>query len=98
MALDEPGIKTTVEAYKGGAVCVRCGHQGEPLEPYFDLMLAAELIPMTYGSLKGYLCKNRQDFPARYRLQRGNRKVRLLSASEIKRIRSRILRGPGKPV
>jgi hypothetical protein len=88
-----------LDRYRGGNICVRCGHQGEPLEPYFDLTLAAELIPMRASSLRVHLCRNRAHYPARYRLDgmRPRRRIRVLSAQEIKRIRAEVLRGPGKP-
>jgi hypothetical protein len=84
------------ESYRGGSICVRCGHQGEPLEPLFDMKLAAELVPMRYASLMVHLSRNRDKYPARYRADAGShRKIRLLSASEIKRIRAQVLRGRG---
>ena len=84
------------ERYRGGFICQRCGHQGEPLEPLFDLVLAAELIPMRPASLRVHLCRRRDQYPARYRFDGMPRfRIRVLSASEIKRIRSQVLRGPG---
>ena len=86
----------TLEPHSGGLICCRCGAQGEFLEPLFDLKLAAELVPMRYESLRAYLSKNRAAFPARYRFGSSHRRIRLLSATEIQRIRGQALRGPGK--
>jgi hypothetical protein len=43
-------------------------HQGEALEPLFDLVLAAQLVPMRPASLKVHLSRHRDKYPARYRL------------------------------
>jgi hypothetical protein len=86
----------TLEPYHGGLICRRCGAQGAFLEPLFDLKLAAELVPMRYESLRAYLSKNRAAFPARYRFGTSHRRIRLLSATEIQRIRGQVLHGPGK--
>jgi hypothetical protein len=53
-------------------------------------------VPMRYESLRAYLSKNRAAFPARYRFGTSHRRIRLLSATEIQRIRGQALRGPGK--
>jgi hypothetical protein len=68
------------------------------VEPLYDLRLAAALVPMTYDQLKSWLHRHREQFPARYRIQRypgAHRcsRVRLLYASEIRAIRKQVLRG-----
>lgn len=92
----DSGERETLEPYSGGLICRRCGAQGEFLEPLFDLKLAAELVPMRYESLRAHLSKNREVYLARYRYGTSHRKIRLLSATEIQRIRGQVLHGPGK--
>jgi hypothetical protein len=79
-----------------GAICGRCGAEDEAIEPLFDLDLASTLIPMRYNSLKTYLSKHKKQFPARYMLTYGHRRVRMLTATEVKAIRAAVLRGPGR--
>ena len=63
-----------------------------PVEPLFNLDVAAVLIPMTYDALRSFLSRHKNEFPARYRRQgSGHRRVRLLLASEIRTIRERTL-------
>lgn len=64
-----------------------------PVEPLYDLQLAAALIPTTYTGLKAYLQRYRKYLPSRYRLDYKHRRHRLLYASEIAFIRSKLLRG-----
>lgn len=86
----------TAETYRGGNICTRCGHQGEPLEPLFDIALAAQLVPMHPDALRMHLSRNKAAYPPRYRLDgSAHRRKRLLSASEIQQIRRKVLRGPG---
>ena len=55
-------------------------------------------IPMRYASLKVFLSRHRDRFRARYRLiGRPHRRNRLLTAREIKTIRSIVLRGDKVP-
>jgi hypothetical protein len=64
------------------------------LDPLFDLRAAAFLVPMRRGSLQTFLARHKDEFPARYRLDgSGHRRVRVIYASEIRRIRERVLRG-----
>lgn len=78
--------------------CPECGaDRSNIVDPLFDLKLAAMLIPMRYTSLKKFLCRHKAAFPPRYRLAGDRRRRRLLSASEIKTIRSKVIRGPGRP-
>ena len=79
-----------------GDVCGSCGAEGEKIQPLFDLDMASSLIPMRYSSLKTYLSKHSGQFPARYMLTYGHRRIRMLTASEIKEIRFSLLRGPGR--
>ena len=84
--------------YKAAAsVCANCGKEdGDKPEALFDLDMSSTLIPMRYNSLKTYLSKNKDRFPARYMLTYGHRRIRMLTASEIKTIRGCLLRGPGR--
>ena len=66
-----------------------------PVEPLYDLYVAYRLIPMQYDSLRKLLSRNKSRFPARYRRTTGGRRIRLLSATEIKQIRSMVII-PGK--
>lgn len=78
--------------------CPRCGCEGPPLEPLFPLRAAAMAIPMRYASLKAFLSRHREKFPALYRLVgRAHRRNRLLTAREIKTIRAMVLRGHKLP-
>jgi len=66
-----------------------------PVEPLYDLHVAYRLIPMQYDSLRKLLSRHKSRFPARYRRTTGGRRIRLLSATEIKLIRSMVII-PGK--
>src|SRR5215472_769241 len=78
--------------------CPRCGFTGEPLEPLFPLRAAAMAIPMRYTSLKVFLSRHRNKFPAQYRLVgRPHRRNRLLTVREIKKIRLMVHRGGKVP-
>jgi hypothetical protein len=78
--------------------CPKCGaDRSNIVDPLFDLKVAAMLIPMRYPSLKKFLCRHKAQFPPRYRLAGDRRRRRLLSASEIKIIRSKVIRGPDRP-
>lgn len=59
-----------------------------PVEPLFDLMVAAMLIPMRVGALRTFLWRHKAQFPPRYR-RSGHGRIRMLSASEIRAIRER---------
>jgi hypothetical protein len=82
------------------SACEHCGHDvthlgltALPVEPLYDLRIAAYLIPMRYEAIRKWLYRNRERFPARYRLHgRSHRRIRLLSASEIRLIRAMCLR------
>lgn len=64
------------------------------IEPLYDLKMAAYLIPMRLDTLKKCLGRHRSSFPPLYRLQgRMHRRIRVLSASEIKLVRALSLRG-----
>jgi len=79
----------------GMAYCPHCLHPMEyvlPVEPLFDMQLAATLIPMSQTAMRSYLVKHKHEFPRRYRKDIHKRLHRLLSASEIRLIRSRVLR------
>ena len=73
-----------------------------PFEILYDMQVAYRLIPYSYNSLRKFLSRNKAKFPPLYRRTKGGRRVRLISASEICRIRDMVLYGPGalpsKPV
>lgn len=79
-----------------GVICTNCGVEGHPIQPLFDLDLSSALIPMRYTTLRTFLSKHKAEFPARYVLTKSHRKIRLLTADEVKQIRRAVLRGPGK--
>jgi hypothetical protein len=79
----------------GIAVCPTCLNRIPyvlPVEPLYDLRLAAQLIPMSHDALRQYLISHKEEFSRRYRRDRQRRLHRMLSGSEIRLIRSRILR------
>ena len=78
-----------------GDICGKCGAEGDTIQPLFDLDMASSLIPMRYGSLKTYLSKHKERFPPRYMLTYGHRRIRMLTATEVRMIRAAVLRGPG---
>lgn len=83
------------------STCESCGHEVNhldptelPVEPLYDMRIAAYLIPMRYEALRKWLYRNKEHFQARYRLHgHSHRRIRLLSASEIRLIRKLCLRG-----
>ncbi|MCH8039179.1 MAG: hypothetical protein IH977_02395 [Nitrospinae bacterium] len=62
-----------------------------PVEPLYDLQCAFRLIPMQYDSLRKFLSRHKSHFPARYRRTSGHRRIRLLSATEIRTIRGMVV-------
>jgi hypothetical protein len=64
------------------------------LEPLYTLKVAAELIPFVHvGALADWLYRHRHEFPA-HEMPIGRRFLRVLSLSEVSRIRSmRIAQG-----
>ena len=62
-----------------------------PVEPLYDLQVAAMLIPMQAPSLRKLLSRHKARFPARYRRSTGSRRIRLLSATEIRTIRPMVV-------
>lgn len=87
-------------ASHGHAICPHCLNALPyvlPVEPLYDLPLAAQLIPMSANGLRKYLSRHRDEFGKRYRKDRQQRLHRMLTASEIKRIRQAlfIFKTPG---
>ena len=80
--------------YCTGVVCDQADHYPLPVEPLYSLAVAAVLVPMAYSSLRKWLSRHREDFPARYRRIPGNRRQRLLTGNEIRRIRQTVIRSP----
>lgn len=73
-------------------VCPHCLGDIElalPVEPLYDLPIAAEIIPMPYTALQGYLEAHK--LPKRYRRGPTRRLYRLLTAREIRKIRRDVL-------
>lgn len=65
-----------------------------PVEPVYDLPVSCALIPMEYNNLKSFLSRHKGEFPPRYKLVgAGHRRMRMLYAREIIRIRQQVLRG-----
>jgi hypothetical protein len=72
-----------------------CDAMLQAVEPLFDVRLAAMLVPMRHSALRTLLSRHKAEFPARYRLDgSGHRRVRVLYASEVRRIRAMVIRGP----
>ncbi len=66
-----------------------------PVEPLYDLQVVATLLPMHPASLRKLLSRHKAAFPARYRLSDScHRRIRLLSATEIRRLRAMVVREP----
>jgi DNA-binding transcriptional ArsR family regulator len=88
-------------------ICPHCGGciHDPKLEPFYSLAEAVRLIPLSYSSLTSHLSYYKTEFPAVYfdsvlveaKNKRTHRRTRLLTATEIKRIRNYFLSGPGKP-
>lgn len=68
-------------------------HPHHILEPVFELDVVATLVPLEFDRLKEHLKRNK-DYTRLYRKGRDRRLRRLLPISDIKKIRSRVLRGP----
>ncbi len=66
-------------------------------EVLYDLQCAYRLIPIQYEALRKFLSRHKGQFPARYRRSTGGRRIRLLSASEIKQIRKAVII-EGRPI
>lgn len=67
-----------------------------PLMPLYDLPTSAALIPMTVNALRTWLCNHKEMIPPPvYRRDHRARKYRLLSAHDLRVIRTYTLRGPG---
>lgn len=66
-----------------------------PVVPLYDLKLVAQLIPCQLNTLKWRLQHHKDLFQAVYRREGTGRRVRLLSAHEIIKMRSLMLKGPG---
>ena len=66
------------------------------IEPLYELREAYRLIPMPYDLLLHYLARHRERYPKRYKLDRRRRRRRLLTATEVRKIRYEILRGEGR--
>ncbi len=68
-----------------------------PCEPLYDLKCAYRLVPIQYEALRKFLSRHKRQFPAIYRRGAGGRRIRLLSASEIRQIRKMVII-EGRPI
>lgn len=76
-------------------LCPQCGYKGELLDALFSLADAAMLIPMTVLSLRKFLSRHKDQFPPRYgHYGTQRRRHRLLTADEVRRIRTTLVAGP----
>ena len=66
-------------------------------EVLYDLKCAYRLIPIQYEALRKFLSRHKSQFPARYRRSKGGGRIRLLYASEIRRIRAMVII-EGRPI
>jgi capsule polysaccharide export protein KpsE/RkpR len=70
---------------------------GTVVDPGFDMSLVPSLIPCTPGQLTRVLGQYKELFPARYRMRGPEHvQIRVLLASEIKKIRQLLLRKQGQ--
>lgn len=94
---------------RSAATCLECGHDPTrptlpPIEPVYDVAVAAELIPYRpKAHLMSWLHRHKDLFPAIYRtMYIGSRarssRVRVLTHTQILNIRWMILSGPGKAI
>lgn len=63
-----------------------------PVEPLNDLAVVSLILPMEPASLRKLLSRKKHLFRARYRFTSGRRRVRVLYASEIRRLRSMVIK------
>ena len=64
-----------------------------PVEPGFDLLYVAQLIPCRPDTLRRYLSDHKADYPARYRFDGAmHRRMRVLLASEVRALRDHFVR------
>lgn len=88
-------VQDTEHHVGGLAICPHCLKRLPyvlPVEPLYDITLAAQLIPMSREAMRQYLHKHRHEFERRYRRDKQKRLHRMVTAGEIRLIRSRILR------
>jgi hypothetical protein len=76
--------------------CAGCGTsitRSLPCEPLYDTQVVSAIIPCTVAALRSHLRRHRPWFPPRYRYQgSGHRLVRVLTASEVQRVRAAMIR------
>ena len=73
---------------RGGPLEADAQRSALPLEPLYTLAVACELIPMpSVRALSMFLWKHRSEFPGSYRTCVRGRRQRLLSLSDVQRIR-----------
>jgi hypothetical protein len=74
--------------------CPECSHVFAhlPVQPLYTLQMAAMFIPMTLSTLRSRL----KSMPARYAHEgRTRRRIRMLTGTEVRRLRSQAITGPG---
>lgn len=77
------------------AVCPHCMKRIQyllPFEPLYTLPTAAALLYMTEEALRKHLSNHREDYPRRYKIRNDHRRIRLLTAGELIRIKTRTMR------
>jgi hypothetical protein len=79
-------------------LCPQCGYKGELLDALYFLMTAAILIPMSPQSLRKFLSRHKDQFPPRYgHYGPRRRRYRLITADELRQIRTTLVAGPKRP-
>lgn len=73
--------------------CPTCGVHALGVDPGFDVRVACMLVPCSLSAMRTHLKRHKDEFPARYRRVGSHRRVRVLYASEVKRIRQSMLWG-----
>jgi hypothetical protein len=75
--------------------CPSCGTELRrplPIEPMYSIKEAAAMLLKTPTALRWVLWRSRHEFRARYMLDGSHRKHRILTASEVRRLRDIIIR------
>lgn len=83
----EETLNNIAEAYQTSR------NPSQAIEPLYDLDVVAQLVPVELDKLKNHL-KRHKEYPRVYRLDKDQRRRRMLPISTIKTIRSHVLRGP----
>ena len=90
MSLKQPIIKPAFEHFVPHSICPNCLNPitlSLPCQPVYSLDVAQEIIPITSAALNSIL--QRSKFPKRYIRDASRRRHRMLTAQEIRAIRSK---------